>query len=103
MRFFAKEKRAELEALCAAAGADPGWLPALEGLQGGATVPASLLERVDLVAPTWKPRGLVDYSWPPGPSPPVGAPEPHVDACVGVGLGRAERYWRSGNLEWTIG
>ena len=52
-----------------------GFRPTTSGWQRSKRPPASLLERVDLVAPTWKPRGLVDYSWPPGPSPPVGAPE----------------------------
>ena len=52
-----------------------GFRPTTSGWQRSERPPASLLERVDLVAPTWKPRGLVDYSWPPGPSPPVGAPE----------------------------
>ena len=52
-----------------------GFRPTTSGWQRSERPPASLLERVDLIAPTWKPRGLVDYSWPPGPSPPVGAAE----------------------------
>jgi hypothetical protein len=52
-----------------------GFRPTTSGWQRSERPPASLLERVDLIAPAWKPRGLVDYSWPPGPSPPVGAAE----------------------------
>ena len=52
-----------------------GFRPTTTGWQRRERPPASLLERVDLIAPTWKPHGLVDYSWLPGPSPTVGAAE----------------------------
>ena len=51
-----------------------GFRPTPTGWQRSERPPASLLERVDLVAPTWKPRGLVDFSW-PGSSATVGEAE----------------------------
>ena len=39
-----------------------GWQPRAGGWQRSPRAPTSLAERVDLVAPTWKPGGSVDYS-----------------------------------------
>ena len=52
-----------------------GFKPTTTGWQRRERPPASLLERVDRIAPTWKPRGLVDYSWLPGSSATAGAAE----------------------------
>mmetsp|Transcript_21694 Transcript_21694/g.35785 ORF Transcript_21694/g.35785 Transcript_21694/m.35785 type:complete len:454 (-) Transcript_21694:228-1589(-) len=47
-----------------------GFRPTTMGWKRSEHPPASLLERVDLIAPTWKPRGRVDYSWPGSDAPP---------------------------------
>ena len=52
-----------------------GFRPTTTGWLRRERPPASLLERVDLIAPTWKPRGVVDYSWLPGSSATLGAAE----------------------------
>ena len=41
-----------------------GFAPTATGWRRKQRPPASLLERVDLIAPTWKPGGKIDYSWP---------------------------------------
>ena len=51
-----------------------GWHPSATGWKQNAPPPSSLSKRVDLVAPTWKPRGNIDYSWPSSlDNPTVGA------------------------------
>ena len=47
-----------------------GFVPGPDGWVQDMVPPASLLERIDRIAPTWKPRGNIDYSWPSPSDPP---------------------------------
>ena len=66
-----------------------GFTPSAKGWVRSARPPSSLAERVDAVAPSWKPRGRLDYCWPP-PSEmaqtapylcALGRPAPSIFSC----------------------